>query len=86
MKSIEIESGANLLQSLLQAGVPVASSCFGDGVCAKCRLQVVSGAEHLSKPNELELFLKEKNRIPAVERIACQTTVHGDITVDANYW
>lgn len=74
------------MKSLLEAGLPVASSCDGDGVCAKCRIIIVAGAENLSAENEVEIFLKESNNIASQFRISCQTQILGDITVDATYW
>ena len=35
---LEVHAGANLMKTLLDAGIPVASSCLGDGICGKCRL------------------------------------------------
>jgi 2Fe-2S ferredoxin len=84
--AIEVAVGANLMRSLLEAGLPVASSCHSDGVCAKCGIRIVSGMENLSEPNETEVFLKEKNNIRKDFRISCQTQVLGDIEVDAGYW
>ena len=83
---LEVPAGANLMKSLLDAGLPVASSCDGDGVCAKCKIQILQGSENLSKENETEQFLKEKNNLATNVRISCQTVVLGDITVDATYW
>lgn len=74
------------MKSLLDAGLPVASSCDGEGVCAKCKIIVVAGNEYLSPENETESFLKETNSIPSGIRISCQVQVFGDITVDASYW
>lgn len=74
------------MKALLQAGLPVASSCDGDGVCAKCKIIVVQGAENLSAQNDTELFLRETNNIPDHSRISCQTEVFGDIVIDAAYW
>jgi 2Fe-2S ferredoxin len=84
--AIEVVSGANLMQSLLAAGLPVASSCHGDGVCAKCRVEIVSGAENLSTIGPLEQTLHDRNRIPRGKRVSCQTQVLGDVTVDTAYW
>jgi 2Fe-2S ferredoxin len=83
-KSIEVSVGANLMESLLADQVPVASSCNGDGVCAKCRIQILSG--EVSKPNELEMDLLKANGISGQTRISCQTQVISDITIDATYW
>ncbi|NUN07422.1 MAG: (2Fe-2S)-binding protein [Bdellovibrio sp.] len=84
--SFEVAPGANLMKSLLEAGLPVASSCDGDGVCAKCKIQILEGAENLSAENDTEQFLKEKNNLAKNIRISCQTEVHGDVKVDASYW
>lgn len=83
---IEVEKGAQLMKSLLDAGLPVASSCHGDGVCAKCRIQVVDGQSNLSDINKIELMLRDRLKIAKDVRISCQTKVVGDVCVDASYW
>jgi 2Fe-2S ferredoxin len=85
-KVIVIEKGANLMKSLTENQIPVASSCSGEGVCAKCRMQIIEGMENLTLPNETELFLREKFSLTKDLRISCQTQVLGDITVDTTYW
>lgn len=74
------------MQALLAAGIPVASSCAGKAVCAKCKLAILNGQDNLSEPNEDELFLKEQVSLSASERISCQVRVFGDVTIDASYW
>lgn len=74
------------MESLLSSGHPVASSCHGDGVCAKCKITVVSGGDNLSKENPTEEFLREKHKLSDNVRISCQVEVNGDIVVDATYW
>ena len=86
MAPITVENGSNLLTALLNAGIPVASSCYGDGVCAKCRLEIIQGMENLSEEKEIETFLKQKNKMEKSQRIACQVKLSGDIVVDATYW
>jgi len=83
---IKVEVGANLMQSLLAHGLPVASSCRGDGICAKCRIEIVDGQQHLSPENDREAFLRDRHSIPDAERVSCQTSVLDDITIDASYW
>ncbi|KHD89001.1 MAG: hypothetical protein OM95_05950 [Bdellovibrio sp. ArHS] len=84
--ALTVPTGANLMKSLLDAGLPVASSCDGDGVCAKCKIVIVAGKENLTPENEIEAFLRETKDLPSDVRISCQTQVLGDITVDATYW
>ena len=83
---LEVPLHANLMQALLTAGLPVASSCNGDGVCSKCRIKIIEGQKNLSEPNDTELILKEQNSLGKELRISCQVEVLGDITVDASYW
>ncbi len=83
---IEVPMGANLMQSLLGAGLPVASSCNGDGVCSKCRIKIIDGQKNLSEINDTELILKEQNSLGKELRISCQVEIFGDVTVDASYW
>ena len=86
LPEIAVESGAVLMQSLTAARLPVASSCHGDGVCSKCRVRIVAGAENLSQIGPLEQTLIDRNRISKEYRISCQTRVLGDVTVDTGYW
>jgi 2Fe-2S ferredoxin len=83
---IEVSVNSNLMQVLLEANVPVSSSCHGEGVCAKCRIQVIDGMQNLSTENETELFLKQNNGIADPFRISCQVQVLGDVTIDTGYW
>jgi 2Fe-2S ferredoxin len=83
---IEVSLGANLMKSLLAAQIPVASSCNGDGVCAKCRIRITKQGENTSPPNETEIFLREKFNLKPQDRISCQTQVLGDLEIDASYW
>ncbi|MCB9025741.1 MAG: (2Fe-2S)-binding protein [Bdellovibrionaceae bacterium] len=84
--SLEVRSKSNLMKSLLVAGRPVASSCGGDGICAKCGVQVVKGGKNLSPASFFEIERMQMNNIPKDCRLSCQCTVLGDITVDTDYW
>jgi 2Fe-2S ferredoxin len=84
--SLHVDSGENLMQAVLKGGSPVASSCHGDGVCAKCRMTINKGMENLSAINDTEIFLREKFQLQKNQRISCQTFVNGDVEVDASYW
>ncbi len=75
-RSIEVSEGDSLIRTALQAGVHINASCGGEGVCAKCRVQVEQGevgeglTERLS-PEDIE----------AGYRLACQARVKGDATI-----
>lgn len=83
---IECLEGINLMQMLQSQQIPVASSCLGDGICGKCKVQVLSGAENLSPIADREQFLKTRLKMAANERVSCQCSVHGDICIDTSYW
>lgn len=83
---LEVATGANLMEQLLLASIPVASSCHGDGVCAKCRIQVVQGAENLSKINAVEELVRDRFKIAREFRLSCQTAILGDMLIDTAYW
>ena len=83
---IEVAEGSLLMEALLKAGLPVASSCHGDGICGKCRIQIVGGAENLTKINEIEAIVRDRLKIPPEFRISCQSRVIGNILIDTSYW
>lgn len=85
-KSLNCEKGENLFRTLRAADTAVASSCQGDGICGKCVVKVLKGAENLSPPTELELKLKEKYSYSESQRISCQTEVLGDVEIATTYW
>ncbi len=84
--AVEVSSGANLMQALLAHEIPVASSCRGDGVCAKCRVRIVEGAKNLSPETEIEAMRRDQFDFAGDERLSCQAEVLGDITIDTPYW
>lgn len=86
ISTISVENGANLMRSLLDNNLPVASSCHGQGVCSKCKIKVVNGEHALSPESPQEIELRRRNKIPDGYRISCQSKVLGDISIDTNYW
>ncbi len=85
-RSIEIRAGETILAAAIKAGVPVANSCSGEGVCGGCRMRILSGAEHLDPPSAREKEIMQKYQYNADERAACVVMPHGDITVTTSYW
>ena len=73
-----------LLDVARRAAAPLGNSCGGVGICARCKVRVISGAEILSAPTSVELRFS-KGFAPG-ERMACQAVVTGDCTVTTTYW
>jgi len=90
-KEIQVPDGANLRRETLQAGVTLypgihkVANCHGLGTCGSCRVLVTKGMENTSRMGVLEkarlgvslAYIGNEDTM----RLACQTRVHGDITV-----
>ncbi len=85
-RSRDIRVGATILAAANQCGVPVGQSCSGEGICGWCRVTVVSGAENLSPPSEIEQRLIVDKRFAPDERAACLAKVTGNLIVTTTYW
>lgn len=85
-KSVRVPIGTTLLEAARQAGLPVASACGPDGLCGRCGMRVLSGAEALAPESESEARVKSSNRVDSVERLACRVAPTGDVEVTARYW
>jgi ferredoxin, 2Fe-2S len=86
-REIEVfNSETTLMAELLKHQIPVASSCGGEGVCAKCQIQVLAGAENLSPMTDIEQLAKDRFGWKSYHRMSCQCQVHGDCTVTTPYW
>ena len=83
---VEVPVGTSLLDAALGAGLPLASSCAGEGACKACLVQVLGGAGRLSPPSERERAALAAARCAADERLACAARVYGDVTVTTSYW
>jgi ferredoxin len=79
---VEVEEGQNLLNALREQDVYIKSSCGGVASCSDCIIKIVSGEDHLTPPPFSELKLLGNVFHITKERLACQTCVTGDVTVD----
>ena len=79
---VEIEEGKNLLSALREQDIYVKSSCGGVASCSDCIVKIVSGEDHLTPPPFSELKLLGNVFHITKERLACQTCVTGDVTID----
>lgn len=75
-----------LLDVARRAGVPLGNSCGGVGVCARCKVRVLSGKENLSEPTSMEIRFGTSRGFAADERMACQAVVRGECSVTTTYW
>ena len=64
-RTIDVEVGANLMNALLNAGLPVASSCQGEGICSMCKVKVEG---HVAAPAFFESETLRRNKAEPDER------------------
>jgi adenylate cyclase len=82
-KTITVEAGQTILEASLNAGIPHFHACGGKAKCSTCRILILEGEQHLSKPNQLEEKIRALVKLPATVRLACQVTVEtGSVKVD----
>lgn len=81
--TLDAPQGENLMSFLQSKGIPVASSCLGDGICGKCRMSIVGA---LPAPSTLEAETLKRNRAPEGQRLACQIIIENDMAIETSYW
>lgn len=85
-KSAAARDDETLLDLARRAGVPLGNSCGAVGICARCKVRVLSGAENLSPPTSIETRFGSARNFAPDERMACQAVVRGDCAVTTTYW
>ncbi len=84
-KLVIAADGANLREKAIQNQIDIytlrgkLTNCGGYGQCATCVVEIVEGLENLSPKTDFEV--KKLKKKPDNYRLACQTTVNGDVTV-----
>jgi adenylate cyclase len=78
---VEAVGSDTVLAASLRAGIPHAHACGGNARCSTCRVSVESGLEHCAPQSERERVLAERLHFSPEVRLACQTTVRGDVSV-----
>jgi uncharacterized 2Fe-2S/4Fe-4S cluster protein (DUF4445 family) len=77
-KQVEVDEGTLLLEAAGKAGVYLNSLCGGEGVCGKCRVQVIKGKARVDC-NSVAFFTKEEVEKGYV--LSCQTRVREDLEI-----
>ena len=81
-RAAEARADETLLDVARRAGAPLGNSCGGIGICGRCAVKVVSGAESLTPKTALE----GRAKLDADERLACMAVVLGDCAITTGYW
>jgi Ferredoxin len=84
--SAEARPDETVLDAARRADAPLGNSCGSVGVCARCRVRVLAGAENLSELTTIEKRVASQRGFANDERLACQAVVNGDVEVTTGYW
>jgi 2Fe-2S ferredoxin len=84
--SAEPKANETLLDVARRASAPLGNSCGAIGICARCRVRVIEGAENLTAPTTVEERVSKQRGLAADERLACQAVVRGECVVTTTYW
>lgn len=74
--AVRVAPGENLLTAAALAGIYIQASCGGEGVCRKCKVELVEGRLH--SQNSAGLSADEIKR---GTRLACISTINSDVTI-----
>jgi len=85
-KTAEARSDETVLDVARRAAAPLGNSCGGIGICARCKVRVIAGAENLTPPTSVETRWAAARGFAEDERMACQAVVRGDCVVTTSYW
>lgn len=66
--------------------VPLTHYCGGNCTCGTCRVSILSGAEHLSRPRGNEQMVIGEPRLRQGDRLACQARLRGPVVVKIPDW
>ncbi len=77
-KSVDVEAGGKLLQTLAAQNLFLSSACGGGGTCAQCKCKVVSGGGSILPTEESHFTNKEKKE---GWRLSCQVPVKDNMQI-----
>jgi adenylate cyclase len=80
-KELRLGRKTTILEASLDSGVPHVHVCGGKARCSTCRVVVVSGLDRCSPRQGAEEKMAGRLNFGPQVRLACQTTVTGDVTV-----
>ncbi len=87
----KVDEGTTILNAARQLGVSLESVCGGKGVCGKCKVRIEEGEYRkygikstvtaTSTKDEINAKFIKAQQLKQNYRLACQTTIHGDVVV-----
>lgn len=78
-QEVVINNGDNILATSNCVGILHTHVCGGNARCSTCRVVITEGLEYCSPRNDKEQLLADKMGFTDDIRLACQTTVNGNV-------
>ncbi len=86
-RALEVQRGTTLFDAAVSAGLLVGSSCGQEGVCARCGLRILEGAQGLTEETASETKVKDDNGVETAWRLSCLARLDADgVVATADYW
>ena len=85
-REVRVVLDTNLMDAVLQVGLPLGQSCDGVALCGFCRVRVVEGSDNLSTAGAEERKVMAAQHAGTDERLACCARINGPVTVTTDYW
>jgi uncharacterized 2Fe-2S/4Fe-4S cluster protein (DUF4445 family) len=79
---VECADGESVFEVGRRAGVDISTACVGKATCGLCRVKVLAGEGWLSPLNAAEKKHLGNVYFITKVRLACQSRVSGDVTVE----
>jgi uncharacterized 2Fe-2S/4Fe-4S cluster protein (DUF4445 family) len=76
-RKIAVDSGTDLLQAAMEAGIHINASCGGSATCGKCKVKILKGMTAAQRHPKLSQWEYDEGF-----RLACMTLVKGDLDVE----
>ena len=80
------QQGQTLLDVSIHHKIPHLRECGGHGKCTTCRVRILEGMQHLSKPTQLEKTTSFLRKWDPSIRLACQAIPHGNVSLQRLIW
>src|SRR6266487_2443490 len=80
-RTVEASISESILFASLRAGIPHTNECRGNARCSTCRVLILNGLEFCCPRNEKEQALAVQLHFAERVRLACQTTILGNVAV-----
>lgn len=82
-RTIDVEDGGTILEAAIENDIPIEHVCGGYCACTTCHIEVRHGISNLSPLEEEEKErLTGKGTSSGLSRLACQSKVYGDVTIE----